>query len=110
MCVHVRDKRREKMNAWICAPAIDSVSVFFFEIDNVLVLFLRIYKAIMNKIDNRDFVTFALMNVKRSVRHRPKKGDRFKENREERPRKWGSAGHIDCCSQGRCHSTLVRRQ
>ena len=39
----------------------------------LLVLLFRIYKAIMNKIDNRDFVTFVLMNVKRSVRHRPKK-------------------------------------
>ena len=30
MCVYVQSKRRDKINAWICAPAIDSVSVFFF--------------------------------------------------------------------------------
>ena len=28
MCVYLQSKRRDKMNAWICAPAIDSV--FFF--------------------------------------------------------------------------------
>ena len=28
--IHPNIPRRDKMNAWICAPAIDGVSVFFF--------------------------------------------------------------------------------
>ena len=29
MCVYEQSKRPDKINVWICAPAIDSVSVFF---------------------------------------------------------------------------------
>ena len=37
-----------------------------------------------NKMDQQDFVTFALMNVKHSVTHRAQIGDCFKENEERK--------------------------
>ena len=45
-------------------------------------------RCIGKKMDERDFVNFALMNVKHSVIHRPKTGDCLKETKERKePRK-----------------------
>ena len=37
-----------------------------------------------NSMDKRDFVTFAMMSVKRSVAHRPKLGEGVKPNQERK--------------------------